>query len=162
MKSKVIIDGQEEEVELKPLTLFYGYNYKLDVPQAVVIDMSRAMVIAEGYTEQDIAIANKSPIFKACFRSVLREKENFKFPKTLSDFRSEGSGVRAVFVLVQQLLSGIMLNAELFEQGKLKIHVRYPETCLHPREQANLGDLFIKLMSGGFYDVQKDLDIGAY
>ena len=162
MKDKVFIDGKEEEVELKPITLFYGYNNKLEVPQAVLVDMSMATSIANNIHEEDIRVANSSPIFKSCFRSVLRESDRYSFPKTLSEFRGEGSGVKCVFVMIMLILNGIVQNIELFKQGKLKIHVRHPETCLHPREQANLGDLMIKLSLGHFQEIQEEFGIGDY
>lgn len=160
-KEIVYIDGEPEEVELKPITLFYGYTYKLDVPQAAVVDMSQAMSIANNVHEEDIKAANQSPIFRSCFKAVLRDNV-YSLPKTLGEFHGEGSGVKSVFVMVMLTLNAIVQNASLFSKGKLKIHIKYPETCLHPREQANLGDLIIKLSLGRFHEIQEEFDIGDY
>jgi len=159
-KEIVIIDGQEEEVELAPITLFYGYSFTLHVPNAVVIDTTRSLQIADGINEQDIRVANGSGIFRACFNTVFKD-DAINLPKTLEDFRSEGSGVKCVFVLVMQILNSIVQNAELWKQGKLRINIKYPETCLHPREQANLADLTIKLTSGGFREIQGEFELEA-
>ena len=125
----VIIDGQEEEVELKPLTFFFGYDFNLKVPQSVEIDSRKFLWIAQDINEQDIKIANSSGIFRACFNAVFKDP-NINMPKTLPDFRSEGSGVKCVFVMVMLILNSIVQNAELWKQGKCIINVKYPETCL--------------------------------
>ena len=160
MKKEVIINGQKETVEVKPITLFYGYDFNLKVPDAVVIDTRESFQIAANLTEEDIRAANHSPIFRACFKTVLRD-EMYKLPKDLATFRGEGAGVKAVFVLVMLTLNSIVQNIELFQRGELIINIKYPETCLHPREQANLGDLLIKLTTGRFREIQEEFDLDA-
>jgi len=157
----VIVNGQEEEVELKPITLFYGYDFTLKVPEAIEIDSRSFFGIAQGLNEQDLKVANNSGIFRSCFNAVFKDP-NIPMPKTLLDFKSEGSGVQSVFVMVMLILNSIVQNVELWKQGKCIINIKYPETCLHPREQANLGDLLIKLaMPGGFIEVQDEFDTGG-
>ena len=162
MKKTVYINNEPEEVEVKPITLFYGYDFKLDVPDAVVIDTRNTFEIARNLNEADLKAANSSAIFRNCFNTVFTD-ERINMPKDLSTFRGEGSGVQAVFVLVMLLLNSIAQNAELWQRGDLIINVKYPETCLHPREQANLGDLLIKLSTpGSFRQHQADMGFDGY
>jgi hypothetical protein len=158
MKDIVYIDGKEEEVEIKPITLFYGYSYKLDVPNSIKIDCSRSLELAQQFTEEDIIWASKSQVFRVCFDVVFRDP-NITQPKTLAEFQGQGSGVKAVFVLIMRMINVIVEHGEAWSRGLLKIDVRHPETCLHPREQANLADLFIKLQPGGFRQVQEEIDL---
>jgi hypothetical protein len=143
MKDIVYIDGKEEEVEIKPITLFY---------------CSRSLELAQQFTEEDIIWASKSQVFRVCFDIVFRDP-NITQPKTLAEFQGQGSGVKAVFVLIMRMINVIVEHGEAWSRGLLKIDVRHPETCLHPREQANLADLFIKLQPGGFRQVQEEIDL---
>jgi len=162
MKKTVYINGEPEEVDVKPITLFYGYDFKLDVPDAIVIDTRNTFEIAKNLNETDLKAANSSGVFRNCFNTVFLD-EHIQMPKDLASFRGEGSGVQAVFVLVMLLLNSIAQNAELWRKGELIINVKYPETCLHPREQANLGDLLIKLSSpDSFRQHQSDLGFDNY
>lgn len=157
MKKKVIIDGQEETVTVKPITLFYGYDYKLEVPDAILINCGESLSLCNQFREEDIDIAYKWRAFRICFDTLFRDP-NIKQPKTLMDLHCEGSGVKCGFVLIMRLLNAIVANAEAFKRGEVTFDIKHPETCLHPREQANLGDLFIRLGISGFTYNQAELN----
>ena len=157
MKKKVIIDGQEETVTIKPITLFYGYSYKLDVPDAIRINCGESLMLCTQFRKEDVEIAYKWSQFRICFDTLFKDP-HIKQPKTLMDLQCEGSGVKCGFVLIMRLLNAIVANIDKFKAGEVIFDIKHPETCLHPREQANLGDLFIRLGIGGFSQSQSQFD----
>ena len=117
----------------------------------VVVDCALTLEYARKYITMDeqVTLFRTSSIHRRLFDLVFNNETgtnlNLEPPVDLFDFRAAGSGVQHVMVLIMMMIHACATQKLTGKKIYLKNH---PEAYLHPAIQANLSDMFIKLMNG--------------
>ena len=132
---KIIADGTEHDIEVKPLTLLmHADEMRIQVPDRVEITSMDTIARADKLTSEEWESLRAAPAFCKLFKMVFTDME---LPVALT---GEGYGVRHVIGM-------LVLIAECGAAGKQPF-IQYPEAYLHPKYQLGLADLFVYLSKG--------------
>jgi len=137
----VVMVGDEKVcVAVKPLTILVpsdGIWQKITIPDAVEIgspetlDVSRKLIQAELDALHTIGAVE---LFDLVFKG-----QNVRMPKTVSELRISGDGVCHIIGMIVMIIDALEKNK--------RIHLRHPETHLHPKAQAGLANMVAFLVN---------------
>ena len=163
MQTEVVrFNGDSHNIEVKPVTLIFNNTHgESEYPERIMITPEMSLEHFNGLKE----INN----YVACFFKLVMP--DYKFRITKKQLEKSSMGCRHLIGLFSLSLQMILENK--------KFGWKYPETGLHPRNQANLGDAlillshkemftkFIKDVQRGYYDeyilgLEEDQDFHSY
>ncbi len=139
----VVMVGEEKIcIAVKPLTILVPSAeiwQKISVPNSVEIGSPETLECAGKLTQEDLDALHKmgaQELFDRVFSS-----QSISMPKAIQELKMAGGGVQHVVGMIVMILNALA-------EGK-RIHLRNPETHLHPKAQAGLAEMLTFLVSGG-------------
>lgn len=134
MKETIMANGEAHGVETRPLTLIFHHGMMaISAPERVEINPTTTLQAAKEINETEYAalVADGLEYF---FRRV--------FPgETLP---GSSYALKDSILGVQHVIGMLILIREAVRFGR-KPFIKFPETYLHPRHQANLADLLAEI-----------------
>lgn len=129
----------EHDIEIGPegfLCLVHQQGIRVDVPDHVEIDISKAIACLKAMNQTQWEWISKGGIFGIAFNAVFSNR--IQIPQLLSTLLEHDLGV-------QHMAGGIIMMCEAFFAGK-NVFWRNPENSLHPSSEQTFMDMIEKML----------------
>lgn len=159
MKETILIDGEEQEIEIKPITLLYDGSYgaiKIEPPKDkfVIVDCNELVTKYHELDDNAVDFWVTQPMFLYMWTVMWGEniaKQTHHsvvhcLPETAEEFNDQSSNVKHVFAMLASLLNAQAIAVT----SDRTVYLKYPELGLHPGVQANIATVITLLTHGGF------------
>ena len=133
-RETLLVDGKPHEIETRPVTLLcHPGTVNLAAPARLEINARITLEYAEMMSQQALDLFLEAGLDEH-FRSLFGDHP---VPRSSAALRHEGTGVKHAVGLIGLLMFCVGVG--------IPPYVRCPESFLHPRAQAGLGDVIVAL-----------------
>lgn len=145
LRRTILVDGKPTELNVKPITLLcHPTGIKIDIPDRFEINAFNTIESMKKMNQVSWDLLRDGEFFKTLFNDVFpKDMKRFpggikiKLPKKIEDLNKCDLGVIHVCGMINPIMKAIYEKKEIF--------LKNPESHLHPREQAGLADMCIRL-----------------
>lgn len=143
VKETIQVDGVDHVVEAAPLTLIcHAGNMNIRKDDAVVISPEETVLFCKELTRGNFNALTGNPLFVKCWSLVFSKYPDGEHYIGIPVYENRDQLLPAAHMIG---LLGLIFECVALQR---KIFLKFPETYLHPANQANLADMFVFLFTG--------------
>jgi hypothetical protein len=155
MKTKILANKQELEIESGPLTVMvHQQGIKIKVPDALHVSPKLTVAMAESLNEQQWQHISTGPVFQKYYKLAYDPDALVDIPKTVEDLKDADDGIKHLAGMIIMLVE----NSPVFtSKTNPKVYLEYIETYLHPKQQRYVLEM-VKTLMQDLYGWKKEND----